>query len=169
MPRRDNTFTAGHYYHVYNRGAGRELIFFEPDNYDYCLRLVKKYLREYSNSVIAYCLMPNHYHFLFRQDGDTPLSKFVGVLFYAYVQAVNRQQERTGTLFEDRFKHIHVDIEPYLLQLCRYIHANPVKAGLTTSLVEWPYSNYPEWIQTRGGVSSGSGIGGLLFPESKCL
>ena len=151
MHRRVSSFMAGHYYHVYNRGAGRELIFFEPDNYIYCLQLVKKYHRKHSISVIAYCLMPNHYHFLFRQDGDTPLSKFVGVVFNAYVQAVNRQQGRTGTLFEDRFKHIYVDKETYLLQLCLYIHANPVKAGLATSLDEWPYSNYREWIQTRVG------------------
>lgn len=151
MPRRVNNFAAGHYYHIYNRGAGQELIFYEPENYIYCLGLVKKYYRNYSISVIAYCLMPNHYHFLFRQDGDIPLSKFVGVLFNAYVQAVNRQQDRSGTLFEDRFKHIHVDKEPYLLQLCRYIHANPVKAGLATNLDEWPYSNYREWVQTRRG------------------
>ena len=151
MPRRASSFTVGNYYHVYNRGAGRDLIFFEPDNYIYCLQLVKKYHVKYSISVIAYCLMPNHYHFLLRQDGDTPLSKFVGVLFNAYGQAVNRQQSRKGTLFEDRFKHIHVDKEPYLVQLCRYIHANPVKAALAASLDEWPYSNYREWVRTRAG------------------
>ena len=151
MPRRVNNFMAGHYYHIYNRGAGRELIFFNPANYIYCLKLVKKYYRHYSISVITYCLMPNHYHFLLRQDGDIPLSKFVGVLFNAYVQAVNRQRGRTGTLFEDRFKHIRIDKETYLLQLCRYIHANPVNAGLAANPDEWPYSNYREWVKTREG------------------
>jgi putative transposase len=109
--------------------------------------------------------MPNHYHFLFRQDGDTPLSKLVGVLFNAYVQAVNRQQGRTGTLFEDRFKHIQVDKETYLLQLCRYIHANPVNAGLVTSPDEWPYSNYGEWIQTREGSLVDHALVDEYFPD----
>lgn len=165
MPRRISNFSAGDYYHVYNRGAGRELIFFEPDNYTYCLRLVKKYQRKYAISVIAYCLMPNHYHFLVRQDGDTPLSRFIGVLFNAYVQAVNRQQDRAGTLFEDRFKHVHVNKETYLLQLCRYIHANPVRAGLAIGLDEWPFSNYREWIQTRAGSLVDNALVDEYFPD----
>ena len=60
----------------------------------YLLRLVKRYRARYGVAVIAYCPMPNHYHFLLRQGGDVPLSKFIGVLFDAYVQAVNRRQGR---------------------------------------------------------------------------
>ncbi|MCI0576758.1 MAG: transposase [Chloroflexi bacterium] len=151
MPRRKNPFTTGQFYHIYNRGTGRERIFFNAGNYEYCLRLVKKYCAKYDIAVIAYCLMPNHYHFLLRQDGEVPVTKFIGVLFNAYSQALNNQQERTGTLFEGRFKDVHVDREPYLLHLCRYIHGNPVKAGLVTTLEEWPYSNYHEWIKARPG------------------
>lgn len=151
MPRRKNTFTTGHYYHVYNRGVNRNRIFLNEDNYLHCLKLMKKYCQKYLVTVIAYCLMPNHYHFLLRQDGATSISHFTGTLFNAYSQALNQQIGRTGTLFEGRFKDVHVDKESYLLHLCRYIHGNPVKACLVTSPAEWQYSNYLEWIGERPG------------------
>jgi len=96
--------------------------------------------------------MPNHYHFLLRQVTDRPLSKFMQVLFNGYVQALNLQQGRTGTLFEGRFKHKCVDQWEYLMVLCRYMHLNPVKAGLVACPEDWGYSNYQEWIGLRHGV-----------------
>jgi REP element-mobilizing transposase RayT len=132
--------------------VGRNPIFFDPDNYLHCLRLVKRYTERYHITVIAYCLMPNHYHFLLRQDGEVSISKFINVLFNAYVQAVNRQQDRKGPLFEGRFRHVWVDREEYLTHLCRYIHLNPVAANLVSGPAAWPYSNYREWIGTRSGT-----------------
>ncbi len=96
--------------------------------------------------------MPNHYHFLLRQDGETPLSKFINLLFNAYVQAVNRQQKRSGTLFEGRYRMAIVDDWGQLIHLCRYIHYNPVKAGMVKFPQEWPYSNYADWIGLRSGT-----------------
>jgi putative transposase len=152
MPYRGDAFVPGHYYHIYNRGAGKGPIFFNPGNYEHLLRLIKQYQRQYGATLIAYCLMPNHYHFLLRQESEQPLSKFINVLFNAYVQAVNRQQERKGTLFEGRFRHVWVDREEYLIHLCRYIHLNPVKAGLVPDPGDWAYSNYLEWIKRRAGT-----------------
>lgn len=106
MPYRGDVFAPGYYYHIYNRGAGKGLLFSSSGNYEYCLRLVKRYYQQYGATVIAYCLMPNHYHFCLRQETDQPLSKFVNVLFNAYVQAVNKQQGRSGTLFEGRFRRV---------------------------------------------------------------
>jgi len=152
MPQRGAVFAAGEYYHIYNRGAGRNPIFFTPANYEYCLRLVKRYLTQYAVTIIVYCLMPNHYHFLLRQDSDLPLSKFIGVLFNAYAQAVNKQQARSGSLFEGRFRHCWIDREEYLTHLCRYIHLNPVKAQLVQRPEDWPYSNYQDWLGLRAGT-----------------
>ncbi len=149
MPYRSDTFTQGQYYHIYNRGAGKGKIFFNDGNYQYLLRLAKEYCQKHGATVIAYCLMPNHYHFLLRQETDEPLSKFMGVLFNGYVQALNLQQGRTGTLFEGRFKHRCVDKWEYLVTLCRYIHLNPVKAKLVARPEDWAYSNYGEWIGLR--------------------
>ena len=152
MPPRQGVFARGGYYHLYNRGAGRRPIFFNPANYEHCLRLVKRNLRRCGAAVIAYCLMPNHYHFLQRQETDVPLSKLIGVVFSAYVQAVNIQQKRSGTLFEGRFRHKEIDKEAYLVQLCRYIHLNPALTGLCARPEEWPYSNYLEWLGQREGT-----------------
>jgi putative transposase len=152
MPQRGEVFAAGEYYHIYNRGAGRNLIFFTSANYEYCLGLVKRYLTQSAVAIIAYCLMPNHYHFLLRQESDLPLSKFIGVLFNAYAQAVNKQQTRSGSLFEGRFRHRRIDREEYLTHLCRYIHLNPVKAQLARQPQDWPYSNYQDWIGLRSGT-----------------
>ena len=151
MPYRSNAFTQGQYYHIYNRGAGRGNIFTNEGNYLYLLRLVEEYAPKYGVAVIAYCLMPNHYHFLLRQETEILLSKFMQVLFNAYVQALNAQQERTGTLFEGRFRHKCVEKWEYLIVLCRYIHLNPVMAGLVTRPEDWPYSNYQDWIGLRDG------------------
>jgi putative transposase len=152
VPNRADTFVPGQYYHIYNRGAAKEPIFSNQGNYEYLLQLVRRYQKKYSVTVLAYCLMPNHYHLLLRQETDEPLSKFINVLFNAYVQAVNIQQKRKGTLFEGRYKHIRIDRWEYLIHLCRYIHRNPVKARLATKPEDWPFSNYRDWIGLRNGT-----------------
>ena len=151
MPRRKIHFTQDHYYHIYNRGAGRHNLFIEQDNYLYILRQMKNYLTKFSLVMIAYCLMPNHYHYLLRQDGIVSVGELPKRLFGGYSRAVQRRYNWTGTLFEDRFQARHVDSDSYLRHLCRYIHANPVKDGLVQHLEEWPYSNYLEWIGERNG------------------
>jgi len=152
MPSRSIQFVSGEHYHIYNRGAGRQDIFREKDNYLFLLRRLKKYANELHIAIIAYCLMPNHYHFLLRQDGEQPVGLLLQRTFNSYTKAFNRRYGRTGTLFEGRFKAIHVDKDGYLLHLCRYIHANPVKAGVVSRLENWPYSNYLEWIGRRNGT-----------------
>ncbi len=117
MPYRNLEFTQGQYYHIYNRGAGRSKIFSVEENYKYLTRLVERNFKKYGISIIAYCFMPNHYHFLLRLETKLLLSKFINVLFNTYVQALNKQQNRTGALFEGRFKHILVDEWKYLIHL----------------------------------------------------
>ena len=151
MPHRNLHFAQGHYYHIYNRGVGRQPIFREADNYRFLLRRVKQYTRGLNVTVVAYCLMPNHYHLLLRQDGLEPAGRLPQRVFNSYTKAFNNRYDRTGTLFEGPFKAIHVDRESYLLHLCRYIHANPVRHRLVSDLERWPYSNYLEWIGVRDG------------------
>lgn len=151
MPPRQVKFAPGEYYHIYNRGSGRHPIFREQVNYQFLLLRLKKYSAELSVTVVAYCLMPNHYHFLLRQDALDAAGLVPQRVFNSYVKMFNKRYNRTGTLFEGRFKAIHVDREGYLLHLCRYIHANPVKDRLVARLEDWPYSNYHEWIGARHG------------------
>jgi putative transposase len=152
MARRAVPFIQGNYYHVYNRGASRQSIFRSDENYLFLLQRVKRCVAEWQTTVIAYCLMPNHYHFVLRQDGECPLSSFVQAVFNSYTKAFNKMYRRSGTLFEGPFRALHVAKDEYLVHLCRYVHRNPLEAGLVTSLDDWPYSNYLEWIGRRDGA-----------------
>ena len=167
MPYRRIQFTPGQYYHIYNRGSGHRSIFREQDNYLFVLRLVKKYTSAFDISVIAYCLMPNHYHFLLRQDGTEAAGLLPQRVFNSCTKAFNKRYHCSGTLFEGRYEAIHVDKEGYLLHLCRHIHANPVKDGLVSRLEDWPYSNYHEWIGTRHGTLIDRGFVPAFFPAAQ--
>jgi putative transposase len=149
MPRRTMLFAKGSYYHIYNRGARRISIFREARNYDYLLRLIAKVAPACEVTLLAYCLLPNHYHWLVRQDGDTPARVLPQRVFGSYTQAYNKAYHEVGTLFQGRFQARLVDTERYLRHLCRYIHSNPVKHGIAESPDSWPYSNYQAWIEDR--------------------
>lgn len=152
MPRRELQFVQGAYYHIYNRGAGRRSIFRSDENYRYLLGLTKMVANECQLAMIAYCLLPNHYHWLVRQDGELPANLLPQRVFGGYTRAFNNMYEESGTLFEGRFQAKLVDSNEYLLHLCRYIHINPVKDGFAAAPELWPYSNYPEWIGVRSGT-----------------
>lgn len=151
MAKRNVKFKRGSYYHIYNRGANKKRIFFERDNYLYLLKKLKYYKNNYDFSVIAYCLMPNHYHFLLRQDANEPLNIPIAYLFNAYTKAINKKYKRTGTLFECPFKSIEIEDVNYLIELCRYIHRNPVDDGIVKQIDDWEFSNYLEWTGKRKG------------------
>lgn len=141
----------GHFYHIYNRGARRVTIFCEERNYLFALTRIKAYYAAFSLTLIAYCLMPNHYHFLVRQDKDVPAGQLPQRVFNSYSKAYNKLYQHSGTLFEGRFKAIPVANDAYLRHLCRYIHANPVKDGIVQQLDAWPFSNYLDWVGKRPG------------------
>ncbi|MGQ0636516.1 MAG: transposase [Planctomycetaceae bacterium] len=160
MPRRRVELAVGEYYHVYNRGVNRERIFFDKENYAYFLRKFREYVTHptspkggvrHAAVVLAYCLMPNHYHFLL-QVASAEFSTAMQLLGQSYAQAINRRLDRTGPLFESRFQAVHVDRESYLLHLSRYIHLNPVAAGLVTAPEAWEYSSYREYVGLREGT-----------------
>ena len=151
-PRKDLlTWQAGMYYHIYNRGMSKSPIFREEANYLFVLEKVKEYIKANHLSMIAYCLEPNHYHFLTRQDGEEPAGNLPQFVFNSYTKAYNKRYQHSGTLFEGRFRAKPIQTKSYLLHLCRYIHGNPVKDGLVADPAQWPYSNYLEWIGERNG------------------
>ncbi|MEZ4737380.1 MAG: transposase [Caldilineaceae bacterium] len=152
MPRRNIQFVQGAYYHMYNRGAGRQSIFRTDDDYRRALFLIKEVSLRCKITLIAYCLLPNHYHWLVRQDGVAPANLLAKRVFGSYTRAFNNRYSRSGTLFEDRFDAKLVDTDEYLHQLCYYIHGNPVRHGIAAAPELWPYSNYPEWIGARNGT-----------------
>jgi putative transposase len=167
MPYRKSGFAQGGIYHVYNRGIDGLPIFASAENYTYLLRKIKQLVQELALTMLAYCLMPTHYHFVLRQDGDEPISRFVQRLFGAYTQAYNRQKGRSGPLFEGRFRHVRVDRDEYAVHLCRYVHLNPIQAGLVDRPEQWVYSNYLEWIGGRPGTLIDTGFVRQYFKTAK--
>ncbi len=165
--RRKVQFIQGGYYHIYNRGAGRNPIFRDEDDYSYVLRAMKKYSAQFSFAIIAYCLMPNHYHWLVRQDSALSVQLLPQRVFNGYSKNFNKRHERSGTLFEGPYKANPVDSDEYLRHLCRYIHANPLKDGIVSALDMWPYSNIHEWMGWRTGTLFDPAFINDFFPDRK--
>jgi putative transposase len=152
MPTKRPAYIPGGIYHIFNRGSHRQEIFRESQNYLFVIGKIKHYLPELNLTMLAYCLMPNHYHFLIRQDGEPPAGLLSQRVFNSYSKAFNKRFTHSGTLFEGPYRVKQITNFAYLLQVCRYIHANPVKDGIVNDLKQWPYSNYLDWIGARNGM-----------------
>lgn len=144
MPYRNINLSTGEYYHLYNRGNNKQIIFHNDSDRHYFQKLLlslntekKTALRDVKVidieekekivSVGAYCLMPNHFHILVRQEKDNGSSLFMKKVLTAYVMYFNKKYSRTGSLFEGRFKSKHATTDTYLKYLFAYIHLNPIK------------------------------------------
>jgi REP element-mobilizing transposase RayT len=131
--------------HVYNRGVDRQLLFFRPSDYEYFLLLVRESLARAQVSLLAYCLMPNHFHLALHQREAHAVSPFIQWFTRGYVRNVNRRRARTGHLFEGRFQARLVENAGDLLRLTRYIHLNPATAGLVRDPLQWERSSLREY------------------------
>ena len=161
MPRRVTPFAPDVYYHFYNRGNNRQAVFFQPENYLYFLKGVKKYLTS-TVTIIAYCLMPTHYHILVRikqtsevfktSEVSLQVSRAMQKFLISYTKAINKRFSRVGSLFQGQFQSKPIETYSHLLNLCVYTHANPVKDGLVALPEDWIYSNYLEWLGKREGT-----------------
>ncbi|MHB0876957.1 MAG: transposase [Anaerolineae bacterium] len=140
----------GCFYHVYSRGANRATIFYEERNYRYFLRLAAKYLPPVAETY-AYCLLPNHFHFLVRVRDATAVaaSRQVGTLLNAYAKAINNVYRRTGGLFRRPFGRIEVGTPEYLSRLVTYIHQNPERHGIVDDFRSWTYSSYAAMLSGK--------------------
>lgn len=146
------------YYHIFNRGAMKHTLFYSPEYYEIFMQCLVRYARECGITIIAYCLMPNHFHLLIRVELDGDASRFMMCLCRRFSLCANRKLKRSGTLFEGRFHMKHVDTDAYFTSLCRYIHLNPVEAGLVKHPIEYPYSSYRECMRNGEGAICESAV-----------
>ena len=147
MPRPQRIEFEHAFYHVMNRGSGRNMIFHDEADYQGFLDTLGEACFRFDCLVHAYCLMDNFYHILI----ETPkanLSRMMRHVNGAYTQRYNRLNKSDGPLFKGRFKAVLVDQNGYLLQLSRYIHRNPIdmKRPLVTQLSDYRWSSYPAYI-----------------------
>jgi REP element-mobilizing transposase RayT len=145
MARRPRVFAPGLLYHIIVRGNQRQQTFRSDDDYKAYLDRLEKYRAKFRIKVYAYCLMPNHVHLLL-ESGSTPLAKFMQGLQQSYTQYFNRRHRKVGHLFQGRYKAIVCDKDKYLLALVRYIHLNPVRAGLTKRPDRYPHSGHRSYL-----------------------
>lgn len=132
-------------YHVMNRGASHRTIFQDEEQRALFLALLEDMHTMFDIEIHAYCLMDNHYHLLL-QTPQGNLQRAMRHLNGVYTQRINRRMNTDGSLFRGRYKAILVDVDAYLLQVSRYIHLNPVVAGLTDKPEQYPWSSYPAYL-----------------------
>jgi putative transposase len=139
----DNAF-----YHVMNRGRGRENIFLNDNDFEYFLHCIEQASLRFNIEVHSYCLMANHYHLLIKTP-DANLGRAMKHINGLYTQYFNRAHNTDGALFRGRYKAVLVDADNYLLHVSRYIHRNPIEtsAPLVEELVKYKWSSYSTFIR----------------------
>lgn len=178
MPRRLVPLITGHYYHIFNRGVERRIIFTTKREYRHMLDTIRFYKfytpnlrlsrfldlsledREKVKSeilthsrllvkIISFCLMPNHFHFLLRQEVDSGISKFLKNVSDSYTRYFNTRNDRVGPLYQGQFKSVLIESEQQLLHVSRYIHLNPYSSLVVKEIkeiLEYPWSSLREYI-----------------------
>lgn len=157
MPSRNRRkeYAEDSFYHIYNRGVNKRVIYKDTDDYAVFLNLIKRYLddkpakdakgREYEwlyekIELLAFCLMPNHFHlFVFQHDKDS-VTRLLHNVCTAYTTYFNKKYNRVGPLFQDRFKAVRITSDSYLLHITRYIHLNP------QNYKSWEFSSYTYYL-----------------------
>jgi len=142
MSRRPRIAAAGHPMHVILRGINRAAVFFDDDDRRFFLKCLAAAAEEASVAVHAYVLMTNHVHLLMTAAEDDGVSAVMKRVAQRYVQYANRTYDRTGSLFEGRFRSTLMEATPYLLACQRYIEQNPVRASVVAAPGDYPWSSY---------------------------
>lgn len=167
-------FTPDNLYHVYNQGNNQQLIFSSAEEYLIFLRMIRKCITPHAE-IIAYCLMPNHFHFLIYTDERVstlikqggllidPLTNGFRKLLSGYARIFNKRYNRSGSLFRQKTKikclsDINISLgcgyhlQDYYFNCFHYIHQNPYNAELIKKLEDWEFSSYKDYAQLRNGT-----------------
>ena len=136
------------YYHVMNRGRSRQKIFHDKRYFEAFLNTLKEAHQRFGLQVLCYCLMSNHYHLLVKTP-EGNLGRAMRHINGVYTQRYNRLKKTDGSLFRGRYKAIVVEEDSYQLQLSRYIHRNPIEAGMVKQLEDYHWSSYPFYVSNK--------------------
>jgi len=145
MARKPRIHLPGGVYHVLLRGNGGQRLFFSDADYQHLCRLLGEGVGRYGYRVHGFCCMSNHIH-LALQVGDLPLARGMQNLAFRYTRWINRRRKKMGHLFQGRYKAILVDRDAYLVELVRYIHLNPVRAGLVKDPAAYRWSGHGAYL-----------------------
>lgn len=153
MPRRLRHAAGGFVYHVLNRGVGRATIFEKATDYDAFVRVLTEAQAWQPMRVLAYCLMPNHWHLILWPKKDGELSEFMRWLTVTHTQRWHAKfhTQGTGPLYQGRFKSFPIAEDEHLLTVIRYVERNPLRARLTTSADRWRWCSLGQRMQALAG------------------
>lgn len=158
---------SGEYFHIYNRGNGKNKVFIDDDDFKFFILKLNQNLfpetfkTKYSYSVplpkdsfsmVCYCLMPNHFHMLIKQNREIPISKLMLKVCTSYSKYFNKKYKNVGHIFQDQFKQVWVDDNSYLVWLSAYVHANPKTARLISNLKDYKWSSYSDFVSLNEGL-----------------
>jgi putative transposase len=141
MPRRPRFAQGGYVFHVLNRGAGRQTLFESDADYDAFVSLLAQAQRRIPLRMLAYCVMPNHWHLLLWPETDEGLSEFMRWLTVTHSQRwhANRGTAGTGPVYQGRFKSLPVQEDEHFLSVCRYVERNALRANLCARAEMWKW------------------------------
>lgn len=145
MARKPRIHYPGAFYHVMLRGNGGQDIFFSNDDHCRFTFLLQEGIERYKHRIHAFCQMTNHIHMVI-QVGEIPLSRIMQNLSFRYTRYINSRKNKIGHLFQGRYKAILIDVDSYLVELVRYIHCNPVRAGLVTNPKNYQWSSHNTYL-----------------------
>lgn len=149
MARLPRLVVPGQPHHVIQRGAGRQAVFLDTDDYITFLQHLKAASRHFKVAIHAYVLMSNHLHLLATPSDQTGLARMMQWIGRYYVPYFNQKYDRSGTLWQGRFKTAVVDSERYFLMCSRYIESNPVRANIVDTPADYRWSSY---VHHAGGA-----------------
>ena len=153
MPRKSRNLIGSAFIHNMVQGINKEYIFQrEEEKYKY-IELMKKYSEKYQVSIIAYCIMDNHAHILTFSENIQNISLFMKETNTEYAIYYNKTKNRVGYVFRNRFSSKSIYNQEYLLKCIKYIHMNPVKAGISKKEENYKFSSYKNYINKNGNVN----------------
>jgi len=184
MPGRKFPLVTGETYHVFNRGIDKRVTFSTDGEFQRAIDCLSYYrfaspplklskyqllpedrksdilaqFQDEQNKLIdihAFCLMPNHVHFLLTQRKEGGIAKFMANFQNSYTKYFNTKHERVGQLFLDQFKAVHIETDEQFLHVSRYIHINPLTAFLLKNFNElytYPWSSFPDYVNLNSGI-----------------
>src|SRR5438094_487571 len=144
------------YYHIYNRGNRKQNIFGDDSDYNNFLNKLKTGCTTCAVNMFAHCLMPNHFHLLLAQAPGGSIPLFMDAVSTSAAKRYNLKYGEVGHLFQGHYRYNRIDSFESLMNVVRYIHLNPVAAGLVLRPEDWPYSDFVAWAQEKGVLLPGS-------------
>ena len=153
MPRKSRNLLGEILCHHMVQGINREYIFQTNDEKKKYLELLKNYYLQFKIDIVAYCIMDNHAHLLMYSKGIQNISNFMQQVNLLYAKYYNKKKERVGYVFRNRFKSVPIMTREQMYQCIKYIHMNPVKAGIVKKEDQYEYSSYQDYFNRTGFVN----------------